>query len=80
VGTVAILIEEAEGLLELRDLLVGELVRHGRGLRRGHAARNNRRREGMCARARVTSVDWPERMGNEVARRPVRGPDFYRQR
>jgi hypothetical protein len=37
VGTVAILVEEAEGLLELRDLVVGELVRHGRGLRRGHA-------------------------------------------
>jgi hypothetical protein len=29
-GTVAILVEEAEGLLELRDLLIGELVRHGR--------------------------------------------------
>lgn len=28
-GTVAILIEEAEGLLELGDLFVGELVRHG---------------------------------------------------
>jgi len=27
--TVAVLVEEAEGLLELGDLVVGELVRHG---------------------------------------------------
>ena len=41
-GTVAILVEEAEGLLELRDLVVGELVRHGRWLRRGHATGKGR--------------------------------------
>jgi len=28
-NTVAVLVEEAEGLLELGDLVVGELVRHG---------------------------------------------------
>jgi hypothetical protein len=29
--TIPVLVEEAEGLLELGDLVVGELVRHGRG-------------------------------------------------
>ena len=34
-NTVAVLVEEAEGLLELGDLVVGELVRHGKQPERG---------------------------------------------
>jgi hypothetical protein len=48
-STVPILVEEAEGLLELGDLVVGELVRHwlrvrwgGRGREEGGDAGNER--------------------------------------
>ena len=42
--TVAVLVEEAEGLLELGDLVVGELIRHepggGGGIEAGQGARD----------------------------------------
>jgi hypothetical protein len=76
-GTVAVLVEEAERLLELRDLLVGELVRHGRGrggLRRGHATRKETREGGRWRH----SVGWASLRGWGT----VAGPRarFYRQR
>jgi hypothetical protein len=64
-NTVAVLVEEAEGLLELGDLVVGELVRHGNpsedltegGRQAGREAsrewlevgREKERRRGYCA-------------------------------
>jgi hypothetical protein len=50
-NTVAVLVEEAEGLLELGDLVVGELVRHGDtgegsdGEREGNGQRGEARME-----------------------------------
>jgi predicted RNA-binding protein (virulence factor B family) len=48
--TIAILIEQAEGLLELRDLVVGELVRHSFSSKLRSEELQRRKRGGVCER------------------------------
>ena len=59
-NTVAVLVEEAEGLLELGDLVVGELVRHGRGGGEGsdRSEREAGSGSGTSEEERAPSVQW----------------------
>ena len=77
--TIPVLVEEAEGLLELGDLVVGELIRHkpggGEGATSAGGIKEGKEWEAMDADARVgrkaRSVQW------RGVRRNFPTPDLY---